>query len=181
MATPRLLRLYLFDPEPQSQHETAERWSKKLRLVLRKFGVPEKQFHLSSTRTAENPCTSNHTANLSWRCCLTVSAEKGFKRTDEPEVAFSPLVQLAVLSRIHDLVMDDSQFIIATHSPILMAYPNATIYSFSVDGIKKLDYYETEHYQVTRDFLINPKRMLNRLLEPSDKPLRPARGKPARR
>ena len=90
---------------------------------------------------------------------------KGLYLLDEPEAALSP--QLAVLSRIHDLVMDDSQFIIATHSPILMAYPNATIYSLSVDGIKKLDYYETEHYQVTRDFLIDPKRMLNRLLEPS--------------
>ena len=106
---------------------------------------------------------------------------KGLYLLDEPEAALSPQRQLAVLSRIHDLVMDDSQFIIATHSPILLAYPNATIYSFSVDGIKKLDYYETEHYQVTGDFLIDPKRMLNRLLEPSDKPLQPTRGKPARR
>lgn len=106
---------------------------------------------------------------------------KGLYLLDEPEAALSPQRQLAVLSRIHDLVMDDSQFIIAAHSPILMAYPNATIYSFSVDGIKKLDYYETEHYQVTWDFLINPKRMLDMLLEPSDKPLEPMRGKPARR
>ena len=63
-----------------------------------------------------------------------------------------------------------------------MAYPNATIYSLSIDGIKKLDYYETEHYQVTRDFLIDPKRMLDMLLEPpSDKPLERTRRKPARR
>ncbi len=86
------------------------------------------------------------------------------------KLLFLPNGQFAVLSRIHDLVMDDSQFIIATHSPILMAYPNATIYSFSVDGIKKLNYAaRPEHYQVTRDFLIDPKLMLNRLLEPSDK------------
>jgi predicted ATPase len=78
--------------------------------------------------------------------------------------------------------MDDSQFIIATHSPILMSYPNATIYSLSTDGIRKIDYYETEHYQVTRDFLINPKRMLDVLLEPSsEKPLQPTGRKPARR
>jgi predicted ATPase len=70
---------------------------------------------------------------------------KGLYILDEPEAALSPQRQLAVLSRIHDLVMDDSQFIIATHSPILMAYPNATIYSLAIDGIKKLDYYETEH------------------------------------
>ena len=106
---------------------------------------------------------------------------KGLYLLDEPEAALSPQRQLAVLSRIHDLVMDDSQFIIATHSPILMAYPNARIYSFSVDGIKHLDYYKTEHYQVTRDFLINPKRMLDMLLETSEKPVQPTRGKPARR
>ena len=106
---------------------------------------------------------------------------KGLYLLDEPEAALSAQRQLAVLSRIHDLVMDDSQFIIATHSPILMAYPNATIYSFSVDGIKKVDYYETEHYQVTRDFLIDHERMLNSLLEPSDKPLQATRGKSARR
>jgi predicted ATPase len=92
----------------------------------------------------------------------------GFYILDEPEAALSPQRQLAVLSRIHDLVMDDSQFVIATHSPILMAYPNATIYSCSTDGITKVDYYETEHYQVTHDFLANPKRMLDRLLDLSD-------------
>jgi predicted ATPase len=54
---------------------------------------------------------------------------KGLYILDEPEAALSPQRQLAVLSRIHDLVMDDSQFIIATHSPILMSYPNATIYT----------------------------------------------------
>jgi predicted ATPase len=91
---------------------------------------------------------------------------KGFYILDEPEAALSPQRQLAVLSRIHDLVNDDSQFVIATHSPILMAYPHATIYSCSVEGIRKVDYYETEHYRVTHDFLKNPKRMLDVLLDP---------------
>src|SRR5882672_4702014 len=101
---------------------------------------------------------------------------QGLYILDEPEAALSPQRQLAVLSRIHDLILDNSQFIIATHSPILMAYPNATIYSFSTDGIKEVDYYETEHYQVTRDFLVNPKRMLDVLLEPSSNtPLQRAR------
>ena len=86
---------------------------------------------------------------------------------DEPEAALSPQRQLAVLSRIHDLVNADSQFVIATHSPILMAYPNAWIYDFSADGIQRLKYEETEHYQVTRDFLMNPKRMLDILLDAS--------------
>ncbi|MGQ0547678.1 MAG: AAA family ATPase [Betaproteobacteria bacterium] len=88
----------------------------------------------------------------------------GFYILDEPEAALSPQRQLAVISRIHDLVTRDSQFVIATHSPILMAYPNATIYSCSAEGIRKVGYYETEHYQVTHDFLQNPKRMLDVLM-----------------
>src|SRR5262245_14743307 len=93
---------------------------------------------------------------------------KGLYILDEPEAALSPQRQLAVLSRIHDLVEDESQFIIATHSPILMAYPNARIYSLSVDGIRQVDYYETEHYQVTQRFLANPKRMLDVLMGKDD-------------
>jgi predicted ATPase len=84
---------------------------------------------------------------------------------DEPEAALSPQRQLAVLSRIHDLVLDGSQFIIATHSPILMAYPHATIYLCTADGITSVAYEDTEHFQVTRDFLLNPERMLTVLLE----------------
>ena len=84
---------------------------------------------------------------------------------DEPEAALSPQRQLAVLSRIHDLVLDGSQFIVATHSPILMAYPHATIYLCTADGIASVAYEDTEHFQVTRDFLLNPERMLTVLLE----------------
>lgn len=84
---------------------------------------------------------------------------------DEPEAALSPQRQLSVLSRIHDLVSDDSQFIIATHSPILMAYPESWIYSCSSSGLSRIDYYDTEHYQVTHDFLSNPERMFRVLLE----------------
>ncbi len=84
---------------------------------------------------------------------------------DEPEAALSPQRQLAVLSRIHDLVLDDSQFIIATHSPILMAYPDACIYQCGADGISQTFYQDTEHFQVTRDFLDNPERMLRILME----------------
>lgn len=84
---------------------------------------------------------------------------------DEPEAALSPQRQLAVLSRIHDLVRDSSQFIIATHSPILMAYPDSTIYECTPEGIIETTYEETEHYQVTRDFLMNRERMLKILLE----------------
>jgi predicted ATPase len=90
---------------------------------------------------------------------------QGLYILDEPEAALSPQRQLAVLSRLHDLVRDGSQFIIATHSPILMAYPDAWIYEFSREGIRRIAYEETEHYLVTRDFLANPQRMLQVLLE----------------
>jgi predicted ATPase len=99
----------------------------------------------------------------------------GFYLLDEPEAALSPQRQLAVLARMHQLIEDGSQFVVATHSPILMAYPEATLYSFSARGIERVDYYETEHYQVMHDFLANPKRMLDVLLEPDGKGSRKAR------
>jgi predicted ATPase len=97
---------------------------------------------------------------------------QGLYLLDEPEAALSPSRQLSVITRIHDLVQDNSQFIIATHSPILMAYPNAYIYSFSAKGIERIDYKETEHYRITSEFLANPQRMLRFLLEP-EKPSHP--------
>ena len=91
---------------------------------------------------------------------------EGLYLLDEPEAALSPSRQLSVLTRLHDLVQAKSQFIIATHSPILMAYPDAYIYSFSNQGIERVAYKDTEHYRVTRDFLSNPQRMLSILLAP---------------
>ncbi|MFC5461458.1 AAA family ATPase [Massilia niabensis] len=79
---------------------------------------------------------------------------------DEPEAALSPQRQLAMLSRLHDLVESRSQFIIATHSPILMAYPNAAIYECGERGIHPIAYEDTEHYRVMHDFIANPQRML---------------------
>ncbi len=83
---------------------------------------------------------------------------------DEPEAALSPQRQLTVLSRIHDLVTEGAQFIMATHSPILMAYPDARIFQLGADGIESVAYESTEHYQVTRAFLDNPERMLKVLM-----------------
>ncbi len=90
---------------------------------------------------------------------------RGLYLLDEPEAALSPQRQLAVLARIHDLVKEDSQFIIATHSPILMAYPQAVIYQCSPEGVGRVAYQETEHFRVTRDFLMSPERMMRTLFE----------------
>ncbi len=91
---------------------------------------------------------------------------QGLYLPDEPEAALSPQRQLAVLARIHELVGEGSQFIMATHSPILMAYPDAIIYQCTAAGLAPVAYQDTEHYQVTRDFLANPQRMLRVLLGP---------------
>lgn len=82
---------------------------------------------------------------------------------DEPEAALSPNRQMAMISRMHQLVNQNSQFIVATHSPIIMAYPDAYIYKVD-EGYKRVDYKETEHYQVTRAFLNDPERMLGILM-----------------
>jgi predicted ATPase len=89
---------------------------------------------------------------------------QGLYVLDEPEAALSPQRQLAALQQIHRLVKAGSQFIIATHSPILMAYPDARIYACLPDGLRRTDYEDTEHFQVTLDFLRDPRRVLDTLL-----------------
>lgn len=90
---------------------------------------------------------------------------KGLYLLDEPEAALSPTRQLAVLSRLHQLIEAESQFIIATHSPILMAYPGALIYQIDNSGIYPIKYRDTEHYEITRAFLENPEPLLRELFE----------------
>ncbi|MGI6451431.1 MAG: AAA family ATPase [Desulfitobacteriia bacterium] len=89
---------------------------------------------------------------------------KGIYILDEPEAALSPSRQMSMLTRMHELVKEDSQFIIATHSPIIMAYPEAWIYEIK-EGFAKVSYEETDHYQITRSFLNNTQKMLSILLE----------------
>jgi predicted ATPase len=87
---------------------------------------------------------------------------------DEPEAALSPTRQLQFLALLHNFCKRGSQFVIATHSPIIMAYPDAFIYSFGDDSIQQIAYTETDHYQVTRGFLSNPRRSLEILLADED-------------
>ena len=83
---------------------------------------------------------------------------------DEPESALSPQRLMSLLVLIDELVKNNSQFIIATHSPILMAYPDADILEFSERGIHKVGYRETEHYKITKQFIDMPERMVKYLL-----------------
>lgn len=84
---------------------------------------------------------------------------------DEPEAALSPRRQMSLLTLMHRLVEKNSQFIISTHSPILLAYPNAWIYLLTEKGMKKVCYTDTDHFQVTRDFLNRHEKMLEILLQ----------------
>jgi predicted ATPase len=88
----------------------------------------------------------------------------GFYVLDEPEAALSPSRQLAMISRMHQLVQARSQFLIATHSPILMAYPDAWIYQITEEGLRRVAYQETEHYAVAKRFLNDTKTQLEILL-----------------
>ena len=78
---------------------------------------------------------------------------------DEPEAALSPSRLLELMCRIHELEKKNSQFIISTHSPILMAYPGAEVLYLTEDGIRSVPYQETEHYQITKQFLNAPEKM----------------------
>jgi predicted ATPase len=93
---------------------------------------------------------------------------KGLYLLDEPEAALSPSRQLAALSAINQLVEDESQFIIATHSPILLAFPKAKVMLLDGAGITEVSYEDTEHYAVTRDFLNNYRRRLEMLFADED-------------
>ena len=88
----------------------------------------------------------------------------GIYLLDEPEAALSPSRQLAALGAIHQLVEDSSQFVIATHSPILLSYPHAKIIQFDGSGVSEVAFEDTEHFAVTRDFLNNYPRRLEQLL-----------------
>lgn len=82
---------------------------------------------------------------------------------DEPEAALSPQRQLSLLVRIKELVDRGCQLIISTHSPILMAYPEADIYNIDEDGARLTPFEETEHYQLTKYFLTHTQQMLREL------------------
>ena len=83
---------------------------------------------------------------------------------DEPEAALSPQRQLTLLTEIYNCAADGSQFIIATHSPILLGMPGAEILSFDSGVIHPCEYEDTESYQVTEMFINDRKRLLDKLL-----------------
>lgn len=92
---------------------------------------------------------------------------QGLYILDEPEAALSPARQLRMLRRIRQLVLQESQFIIATHSPLLLAYPNARILLLDQHGYAPVKYEDTDHYQLTRRFLNHPDEVLKTIFADS--------------
>ena len=90
--------------------------------------------------------------------------EQGIYILDEPEAALSPQRQLSFLRIIHDLTAPGhAQFLIATHSPILLSYPDAVLYDLDGDSIRETTYRETKHFLITRDFLNAPEQFFKHL------------------
>jgi predicted ATPase len=89
---------------------------------------------------------------------------RGLYFFDEPEAALSVNGQLALMRRMHELVEEHSQFVIATHSPILLGYPRATILELSESGIREIEFSEAPQVALTRAFLDDPHRFLRHLL-----------------
>ena len=92
----------------------------------------------------------------------------GFYILDEPEAALSPTRQMAFLVRMNDLVQESSQFVIAIHSPIIMAYPDAWIYEITDTGIDRAAYEVTMHYNITKRFLDHRDHVMRDLLAPTE-------------
>lgn len=91
--------------------------------------------------------------------------EQGIYILDEPEAALSPQRQLSFLKIVHDLATSGhAQFLIATHSPMILSYPGAVLFSLDGDTIQEISYRETNHFLITRDFLNSPERFFKHLL-----------------
>jgi predicted ATPase len=88
---------------------------------------------------------------------------QGLYVLDEPEAALSPLRQMSMLRRMYDLVQQGCQFLIATHAPILLAYPEAWIYELDERGLKRVEYDATATVRVTREFLRDREATLGEL------------------
>jgi len=95
--------------------------------------------------------------------------DQGVFILDEPEAALSPQRQLSFLRIVHDLTATGrAQFLIATHSPIILAYPGAMLFSLDGDAIQKTEYRDTRHFLITRDFLNSPERFFKHLFDTNE-------------
>lgn len=130
----------------------------------------------SSVQTAIARCNADRCGAASVSCLVELFDEQsliasmpfdqGVFILDEPEAALSPQRQLSFLKIVHDLATTGrAQFLIATHSPIILAYPGAVLFSLDGDAIEEIAYRDTKHYLITRDFLNSPERFFKHLFD----------------
>ncbi len=125
-------------------------------------GMARGQKAALSEKYGENPDAMSHGENFLNIFDQRVRAN-GLYLLDEPETPLSPIRQLSLLALMKDRVEEGAQFIIATHSPILMAFPDAQIYEFADGEIREIAYDDVEHVSITRAFLNDPESFLRRL------------------
>jgi predicted ATPase len=122
---------------------------------------------VASLAALERRYGADHDANSHGESFLKLFQSRfvpgGLYILDEPEAPLSPQSQLGLIAMLKDMVGQDAQFIIATHSPILLAFPKATIYTFDEQPPKRVKYEELEHVRLTRDFLNDPEAFLRHL------------------
>ncbi|MBO0724203.1 MAG: AAA family ATPase [Blastocatellia bacterium] len=113
-------------------------------------------------RYGENPDANSHGESF-LKLFQSRFVPGGLYLLDEPETPLSPQRQLALMSMMKEMIDQDAQFIIATHSPILMAFPGARILNFDDHPVRQVNYDDVEHVSLTRAFLNNPQSFLRRL------------------
>lgn len=142
----------------ESMYEKANMTMQKLVELNQTEGYYAKTSRMVHTRSHGETFMSLMTTQLK---------ESGLYLLDEPEAALSATRLLSALVRMEDLVNAESQFIIATHSPILLSYPRSRIYLFDEAGCRQVSFEETEHFRVTKDFLNNYPKRIQQLLRPT--------------
>jgi predicted ATPase len=130
--------------------------------LQRAYGAMKGQRAALTRRYGENPDARSHGESF-MKLFESRLVPGGLYLLDEPEAALSPLRQLSFLSLMKQMVAQDCQFLIATHSPILMAFPEAQILNFDAPPIHEMDYDEIEHVRLTRAFLRDPQAFVRRL------------------
>ncbi len=163
-----------FSPAQQLANQLTLSWRKKPKDG---YFFRAESFYNLATHLDNNPELMQYYGGMSlhaqshgesfWSFFSNRMSAGGFFILDEPEAALSPQRQLSLLVIINELCRQSphTQFIIATHSPILLAYPGATIYSCDEEEIITIPYEHTSHYQITKQFLDNPEQYLKHLFD----------------
>ena len=128
--------------------------------------LTESQIAYNYTKTTAEVCMRNRTGKVFQALFKNRMSGNGLYILDEPESALSVASQMQILVKMKELVDKKSQFIIATHSPILLSYPGTDIYVITDRGLSQIKYEETEQYRLTKYFISNYQKVIGCLMQP---------------